>query len=793
MSTTDSPPSAIPRWTSDPRNGTGEHVAAVPDSLSEAADRLAVPRHVLVLAAHAKVLAMLTGENSVSAGHARGDGAEIVHFGLTVVPGSWRDLVSAAHLAERQAVPNPDMPGFETVVDPTGRLSGLPPEAVVSVGFHEDEGVLRLRYRMDVADEDHAARIAGYHREALAMIVADPDADHQAESLLSSQELAHQVTGLAGPRRDRPNLRFHELFEQRVREHPDAVAAVCDGRRLTYGELNKRANRIGRGLLAKGVRRETVVAVVAERGLDWMAAVIGVFKAGAVYLPIEPGFPADRIANTISRAGCELALADEGGVVPSGVAVLEIGSLVRADGDDTDGDDTDLHVPVGPDQLAYIYFTSGSTGEPKGAMCEHAGMLNHLYAKVEDVGLGRDDVVAQVAPQCFDISLWQLLCASLVGGRTVIVAQDEVLDVGRFLARLATERVSVLQVVPSYLDTLLSHVERWHAGLAGIRCVLVTGEEIHEDIVRRWFATRPGVPLINAYGLTETSDDTNHEVMTAPPRRSRVPLGPPVANVRAYVMDEDLRPVPLGAVGELVFAGVCVGRGYVNDLDRTRRAFGPDPFHPNERMYRTGDRGRWLPDGKLEYLGRTDGQVKIRGFRVELGEVENRLQAVPGVRGCAVVVTERADGGKHLVGFYHSAAPLPVDEMRAQLGRSLPAYMIPTVISWLVSLPLTGNGKTDRKALVRIAARADTGPAEHLPTTTPMQHRLAAAWSAVLDIPARQIGQADDFFERGGTSLAAVRMAVALDRLVSPGDVVRFPVLADMAMLLEERVRERQP
>jgi amino acid adenylation domain-containing protein len=792
MSTTDFTTGVIPRWTADIREGTSEYVLAVPDGLAQAADRLAVPQHVLVLAVHAKVLALLTGEDWITAGYVRTEGEGFVQFGLAITAGSWRQLVAAVHQAE-QEVRRPDGPGFETVVDPTGCLSpaGLPPEVSLAASFQQDKGVLRLHYRMDVADEDYAERIAGYHHKALALLIADPDADHRAETLLSDQELAYQLTGLAGPSRDRPNRRFHELFEQRAREHPEVIAAVHDRQRLTYGELNKRANRIARALVARGARAETVVAVVADRGLQWMAAVIAVFKAGAVYLPIEPGFPADRIATMISRAGCGFALVEHGAraVLPStGLDVLVIDSLVHAD-----GDDTDPRVPVGPDQVAYIYFTSGSTGEPKGAMCEHAGMLNHLYAKVEDVGLGADDVVAQVAPQCFDISLWQLLCALLVGGRTVIVAQEEILDAERFLRRLVTGRVSVLQVVPSYLDVLLSHVEQGYGGLAGVRCVLVTGEEVRKDLVRRWFTARPGVPVINAYGLTETSDDTNHEVMTEPPRHSRVPLGPPVANVRAYVVDEDLRPVPLGAAGELVFAGVCVGRGYVNDPDRTRRAFGPDPFHPTERLYRTGDRGRWLPGGKLEYLGRADGQVKIRGFRVELGEVESRLQAVPGVRGCAVVVAGPADGGKHLVGFYHSAEPLPAEQVRAQLSQSLPAYMVPASLHSLKSLPLTGNGKINRKALAQLAELTDTRPAEHLPAGTPMQHRLAAAWSAVLNIPADQIGQEDHFFERGGTSLSAVRMAIALDRLVSPGDVIRFPVLADMAVLLEERVRERQP
>jgi amino acid adenylation domain-containing protein len=447
-------------------------------------------------------------------------------------------------------------------------------------------------------------------------------------------------------------------------------------------------------------------------------------------------------------------------------------------------------VEVAPDQLAYIYFTSGSTGEPKGAICEHAGLLNHLFAKIDDLGIGEDDVVAQTAPQCFDISLWQLLSATLVGGRTLIVEQQAIMDARRFIDTLAANRVNVVQVVPSYLEVLASQLEQHPRALPELRFVSVTGEALKKELVQRWFAVQPGVRLVNAYGLTETSDDTNHEILDGVPRGERVPLGRPVNNVHVYVVDEQLVPVPLGAPGEIVFSGVCVGRGYVNDPARTRLAFLADPHRPGQRLYRSGDYGRWLPDGKLEFLGRRDTQVKISGFRIEIGEIENVLLSVPGVRESAVVIAERADQGKQLVAFYSGERSLEAAALRDRLGAALPRYMVPATLHWREALPLTENGKIDRKSLTALAGELDAAgsrdPRDGAPSTA-TERWLAAAWADVLGIPKERIVRRDHFFDLGGTSLSALKLVIALDRAVAFKELAGHPVLADQAMLLELR------
>jgi amino acid adenylation domain-containing protein len=791
----------VPRWARERRPGRGRIDVAVPEDVRLAVEALSrmlgVTPASVWMAAHARVLQALSGEADVVTGWK--DGAGTWPCGLDVGVGSWRALVSSAHNRQAQAEREGRAQAsglfevvFSEVVSGTGDDGGSGFAEGVVVGVFLDGGagggVLGVRYRRDVLDEDAAFRIAGYHLAAVRHLVADPDSDPGDVDLVGPEERRVQLEQLAGPARPRPGRRFHELFEERAREHPGRIAAVQDGREWTYMELNARANRVARALLKRGLRAEEIVAVVAERDLEWMAAVIGIFKAGGAYLPLEPQFPADRIARTLARAGARVVLS-EGGSTASldealdgmpGVARLLL-EEVEAEGHAGD----DPGVAVRGDQLAYVYFTSGSTGEPKGAMCEHDGMLNHLYAKIEDLGIGPGDVVAQSAPQCFDISLWQLVSALVVGGRTLIVGQDNILDVERFVDTVERGGVAVFQVVPSYLDAVAAYLGGNPRALPRLRCVSATGEALKAELVRRWFEVMPDVKLVNAYGLTETSDDTNHEVMSAAPADGSVPLGPAIPNVRVHILDERGRLVPLGAPGEIAFSGVCVGRGYINDPERTAQAYSPDPYVDGARLYRAGDYGRWSPEGKLEYLGRRDNQVKISGFRIEIGDIENALLRVPGVRDGAVVVGEGAGQSKFLVAFYSGNRPLEVDEIRSEVAARVPGYMVPSTYRWQESLPLTGNGKIDRKALTRMAREVIPEAGTATEALSAAEQRLAEAWATVLGLPMGRIGGQDSFFALGGTSLSAVKLAVLLKRAVSIKDIMQTPILADLATLLE--------
>ncbi|WP_340688000.1 amino acid adenylation domain-containing protein [Amycolatopsis coloradensis] len=800
----------IPRWTIDPVPGVAEREVPLPGeemaTLWRLADELAVSLSSVLLAAHAKVLAALSGEREVTTGYVAVAGGRPLPCRLTTEPSSWRALLLGTHRAESELLSYKDFPvddlgrelgltepSFSTVLDPAGDDQDLAENTVLWLGISRHSGQLVLRYRTDVIDAGCAARIAGYHRTALALIAADPDAEHGRQSLLSAEELDFQLNGLAGLRRELPDRRVHELFEQRVEAHPDAVAAVHGGRQWTYRELNARANRLGRTLMARGLRREGVVAVVMERNLDWMAAVLAIFKAGGVYLPLEPHFPADRIATALARAECGLVLTERGSTTTldaaldtlPGIGILSVDAAYQED--HADGN---LGIDVAPDQLAYILFTSGSTGEPKGAMCEHVGMLNHIYAKIADLEIREGEVIPQTGPQCFDISVWQLVAALLVGGRTLLVEQEVILDIERFVDTIADGRAAVLQVVPSYLDVVLSYLEQHPRELPDLHTVSPTGDFVKKELVERWFAAQPKIKLVNTYGLTETSDDAVHEVMDRVPAGERVPLGRPIDNVHVYVVDENLSPVPLGAPGVIVFSGVCVGRGYINDPERTRLVFTVDPHREGQRLCRSGDYGRWQPEGKLEFLGRRDNQVKIRGFRIEIGEIENALSRMAEVRDSAVVVAEGPDQSKRLVAFCSGRRPLEAGVIRDRLGESLPEYMVPSAFHWREGLPLTANGKIDRRTLTALAAQLDAHDVtkkDFQAPGTPAEVRLAAAWATVLGIPAGQIGRRDHFFDRGGTSLSAVRLVIALDRAVSLTDVTRHPILTDLAAILDDR------
>jgi amino acid adenylation domain-containing protein len=817
--------SAVPRWSLTPRAPGGESVTtttvAVPAELTAAVPTLAgdlgVSPEALLLAAHARVLAALTAEPDVLAGVVVTD--RTLPCRLDTGVASWRALIAAAAETLSAATATDHAEGAAALARARRDLAGLWPETVLALGaaptaepddgatledgtvFRIDRpagGLLRVVHRTGDLDAAAAERIAGYHLTALGALCADPDAPPGAEGLVGPEELAHLVDGLAGPERERPDLRAHEIIRARAAADPDRVAVVRGERSWTYAELDEVTDRVARALLARGLPPEGIVAVVAERTLDWAASVLGILKAGGSYLPLEPHFPPERIATVLTRARARLVLGERGSTATLDEALDVLGTAApeRLLVDDAVAEDHGAEVPgvdVAGDRLAYLYFTSGSTGEPKGAMCEHAGMVNHLYAKIEDLGITEGTVVAQTAPQCFDISLWQLVAPWMVGATTVLVEQETVLDVPSFVDLLARREVEVAQLVPSYLDVVVSYLEQ-QAGsaaevLPALRRLAVTGEAVKKELVARWFSVRPDVAVVNAYGLTETCDDTNHEILTEVPTGERVPLGPAVPNVRVYVVDEGLHPVPLGAPGEIVFSGVCVGRGYVNDPDRTAKAFVPDPLRPGERLYRSGDHGRWLPDGKLDFLGRLDHQVKISGFRIEIGEVENTLLRAPGVRDAAVVVAERPGRGKQLVGFYGAAAPVETEVLRATLGASLPSYMVPPVLHHRETLPLTPNGKIDTKALTALAlalAEPETPAADATPLT-PTEARVAAVWAPLLGVDASVIGRDTHFFDRGGSSLLAVKMAVGLKKAVSLPDIVRHPVLADLAALIDSQ------
>ncbi len=805
---------AIPRWTLDPVAGVAAHEATIPDHLVAAvrrlADELAVPLSSVLLAAHAKVLAALSGEREVVTGYVAVAGGQPLPCGLTTGPGSWRTVLLDTHRAEAELLAHKDFPvddlrrelglsgpSFETVLDPTGDGGDLAGDTVLWVGIPQHSGrlVLRLRYRTDVLDAGCAARIAGYHLTALALIAADPDAEHGRQSLLSAEEAPlparrarRAAPGAAGP----PGAR--------------AVRAAGGG---TPGRRRGRARRPAVDLL--GAQRPCQPAGTgpagagaaprrcrrggdrAQPGLDGRRP--GGLQGGWRVPAPRAAFPGwshrDRAFSCRVRARADRTRQHHHAGPGPRLAARQSrrSSSTRP---------TRRTMPTGISASASRRTSSPTSSSPPAppasprARCASTRACSTTSTPRSPTSeIGEGQVVPQTGPQCFDISLWQLVAALLVGGRTLLVEQEVILDVQRFVDTIVDGRAAVLQVVPSYLDVVLSYLEQHPRELPDLHCVSPTGDFLKKELTQRWFAAQPKIKLVNTYGLTETSDDAVHETMDRVPDRDRVPLGRPINNVHVYVVDEHLSPVPLGAPGVIVFSGVCVGRGYINDPERTRQVFMADPHREGQRLCRSGDYGRWQPEGKLEFLGRRDNQVKIRGFRIEIGEIENALLRVPGVRDGAVVVAERTDRSNYLVAFYSGRRPLEAGVLRDRLAESLPEYMVPSGFHWRESLPLTANGKIDRKRLSALAGELEVVEEDYQAPRTPTEHRLAAAWAKVLGIPQEGIGRRDHFFDLGGTSLSAVRLAIILDRALSLKDVTRQPILADLARLVDGRSERR--
>ncbi|WP_337157029.1 non-ribosomal peptide synthetase [Pseudomonas putida] len=558
---------------------------------------------------------------------------------------------------------------------------------------------------------------------------------------------------------------YIELFEARVAAHPERTVARCLEASYDYAGLNLAANRLGHALVAAGVAIDQPVALLAERGLPLLGMIVGCFKGGAGYLPLDPGLPSARLQRIVELSRtpvlvCTAACAEQARQLldeVSGAARPRL--LVWEQVQASAGASHNPGIHSAPDNLAYVIYTSGSTGLPKGVMVEQRGMLNNQLSKVPYLELDEQDVIAQTASQSFDISVWQFLAAPLFGARVEIVPNAIAHDPQGLLAHVEATGITVLESVPSLIQGMFTSERQ---ALEGLRWMLPTGEAMPPELAAQWLQRYPHIGLVNAYGPAECSDDVAFfRVDAASTRGSYLPIGTPTDNNRLYLLDESQALVPLGAVGELCVAGTGVGRGYVGDPLRTALAFIPHPYGaPGERLYRTGDLARRRADGVLEYVGRIDHQVKIRGYRIELGEIEARLHEQAEIRDAAVGVQEGVNG-KHLVGYLVAHQGVTADaalleQIKLRLRAELPDYMVPVHWAWLQSLPHNANGKLDRKALPAIDIGAQHGQA-YLAPRDELEHTLAGIWAEVLKV--ERVGVHDNFFELGGHSLLATQIA----------------------------------
>ncbi|MDY6921996.1 MAG: amino acid adenylation domain-containing protein [Pseudomonadota bacterium] len=599
------------------------------------------------------------------------------------------------------------------------------------------------------------------------------------------------------------SLCLHQRFELQAAATPEAPAIRDDQGCYSYRELNDRANRLAHYLLSRSVQPDDLVGLCAYRSREFLVGILGILKAGAAYVPMDPKYPDDRIEYMIADSRVSVLITEQE-LLPKSQAAGPGVQRLCLDRDWAEIAEQSAHnpnLPLGSRQRAYMIYTSGSTGLPKGAMVRHDGALNHIEAECEVLAFPGAFSFLQTAPSSSDISVWQFLGPVIRGGQVVVL--DDVTHAAKLFQLVQQHNIEVVELVPVALQLLMEHVRQLPPAqreLPALRWMMATGEAVSVDLVNDWLALYPQIPVVNAYGPTEAADDVIqcaiHQPL--PPTQKTVPIGRPLPNLQVYILDRQLRLLPPGVAGEICIGGVGVGEGYWQQPDKTTAAFVPDPFSddPAARLYRTGDLGRWLADGSVEYLDRVDNQVKIRGFRIELGEVEAALSALPGVRENVVIVRDDLPGGRALAAYvvpleHESQDQIALDPqaVRAALRESLPDFMVPAAITVLDALPLTPAGKVDRKALPRPVA-LQLGGVDYVAPRNETEQRLTEIWEALL--PVERIGVTDNFFELGGHSLIAVRIVARINKAFATSLPVATLLTAQTIESLARRIGDTE-
>ncbi|WP_139340900.1 non-ribosomal peptide synthetase, partial [Pseudomonas sp. KK4] len=648
---------------------------------------------------------------------------------------------------------------------------------------------LELMFALDLFVADSARQTLARLEHLLIQMLAEPQRPVSALPLLLEAEWQRTVVEWNRTEMQVPqHLTFAQLFEQQAERTPDRDALTFEGRSLSYGELNRRANQVAHYLRSRGVEANRPVALCVERSLELLVGLLGILKSGGAYVPLDPTYPVDRLAYMLEDAQPALFLGQQGLLEQLGADLPRL----RLDTDAAlfaDQPDSNLAPLAGPDDLAYIMYTSGSTGKPKGTLVTNGSVVNLAWARIHGLYRRYTDQPLRTSFNysfAFDSSVAELIL--LLDGHSLYLTPEEVRYDPEALAQFFRDtRLDAFECTPAQLKALLESdgVRRGEVYLP--RFVLFGGDAVDAQLWQR-LPSIAGSRFFNTYGPTEcTVDATGCAVDDFP---TRPIIGRPIANVRTYVLDAWLNPMPVGVPGELHIGGAGVTLGYLNRAEQTAKVFIKDPFSslPGARMYKSGDLVRWLPDGQLEYLGRMDHQVKIRGFRVELGEIEALIGAQPGVRQSVVLAREDVPGDKRLVAYVTCDGPAHVDGWRKTLGAALPDYMVPSAFVVLVELPLTDNGKLNRKALP--APDLQAAPDAQDPPRTPAEQQLAALWAELLNVPLTQIGRDSHFFYLGGHSLLAAVLFARLRQQFATVPALRsvfeHPTLEALAALLGE-------
>ncbi|MGN9759629.1 amino acid adenylation domain-containing protein, partial [Streptomyces sp. SD31] len=690
-------------------------------------------------------------------------------------------------LRERQA-PDLALPGLTVTPESGHRIAKT--DLTLDIADAAD-GPLDAHLLFATALFDHATadRMAGHYLRLLDGLTAAPEARVSTVEMLADEERA-LVLGAwaAGETVDRGGATTVDLFTRQAAATPDAVAVRADGHELTYRQVEERANQMAHHLLENGVGPDSLVGVCLDRDIHLVPALLGIWKASAAYLPLDPSVPSERLGYMLTDTRADLVLTT-GAHLPT-LSAVHHGTLTVLDQDAWLIDEqptTSPSITPDPSQLAYVIYTSGSTGRPKGVMIHHRGLANYLSWTTDAYaahGTGGAPLFSSIS---FDLGIPDLFTPLITGQPVTLLPTD--LDTAALGSTLAAHApFSFIKLTPGHLDLLTHQLTPAQAhGLAGL--VIAAGDSFTTDLVARWraLAGPQGTRLATEYGPTEITIGNSGQIIGTLPDGELIPLGDPIPNSQMYVLTDDLRPAPTGVTGEVYIAGVGLARGYLGRPDLTAEKFLPDPYGPpGTRLYRTGDLGRFLPDGSLDFLGRIDNQVKLRGYRIELGEIEARLRRHPAVSEAIAAVRRTTHGVERLVAYVVTADATDPDQhaLRTHLAAALPDYMVPTAYVRIDAVPLTRNGKVDHRALAALDQGSESGNRGTAPRT-PAEERLAAVWADVLGLD--ELGVEDSFFSLGGDSIAAVRLVGALREAghdVTVRDVFEHRTVADLAVLL---------
>ncbi|MFW3063384.1 non-ribosomal peptide synthase/polyketide synthase [Pseudomonas aeruginosa] len=648
----------------------------------------------------------------------------------------------------------------------------------LSLDTYEKGGRLyaALTYATDLFEARTVERMARHWQNLLRGMLENPQASVDSLPMLDAEERGQLLEGWNATAAEYPLQRgVHRLFEEQVERTPTAPALAFGEERLDYAELNRRANRLAHALIERGVGADRLVGVAMERSIEMVVALMAILKAGGAYVPVDPEYPEERQAYMLEDSGVQLLLSQSHLKLPLAQGVQRI-DLDRGAPWFEDYSEANPDIHLDGENLAYVIYTSGSTGKPKGAGNRHSALSNRLCWMQQAYGLGVGDTVLQKTPFSFDVSVWEFFWPLMSGARLVVAAPGDHRDPAKLVALINREGVDTLHFVPSMLQAFLQDEDV--VSCTSLKRIVCSGEALPADAQQQVFAKLPQAGLYNLYGPTEAAIDVTHWSCVEE-GKDAVPIGRPIANLACYILDGNLEPVPVGVLGELYLAGRGLARGYHQRPGLTAERFVASPFVAGERMYRTGDLARYRADGVIEYAGRIDHQVKLRGLRIELGEIEARLLEHPWVREAAVLAVD----GKQLVGYVvlESESGDWREALAAHLAASLPEYMVPAQWLALERMPLSPNGKLDRKALP--APEVSVAQAGYSAPRNAVERTLAEIWQDLLGV--ERVGLDDNFFSLGGDSIVSIQVVSRARQAglqLSPRDLFQHQNIRSLAL-----------